>query len=244
MPLLPLLLVVVFAGLALGGLLAKFFGRPPAGSPPPAPSPIPSITPIVTAPPSVQPSIAASPAASASASASPSPTPTAAPTQAPTPSPKPTPSAAVFVVTPPPKPAPAPVAPTPAATETPTVPPLAASAPAAAVPLLPPTAAPVVPASPAPGTAGAEAIVRKYLHALASGEESMATGYLMSGIPNETFMSPKATINSVEGARNPDGSYKVTADVSTPSGEYFETFKVEKGPYGLQIASHYTIRVQ
>ncbi len=90
----------------------------------------------------------------------------------------------------------------------------------------------------------AAAIVRAYLGALARGQQAVATGYLLRGLPNESFMSPNARVNEVRAQQKPDGSYKVTADITTPNGEYFETFSLEAGPNGLQIAHHFAIKVQ
>jgi hypothetical protein len=253
-PLLPLLLVVVFAGLLLGGLLAKFLGRGPieTGATSPAFSPVPSITPIVTAPPSaalapLSPHTPA-PSPSAAASATPSAAPVARQTREPLANATATP--ATLIVTPPPKAsapspsiAPTAVAQTAAPSVAPSPSPVVQSTPASAA-VAAPTAAPVLNATPPPGSAGARAIVRSYLRALARGDQATATGYLSSGLPNESFMSRAATINTIDASENSDGTYKVTADVTTSQGEYFETFQVEKGPYGLQISDHYAIKVQ
>lgn len=106
----------------------------------------------------------------------------------------------------------------------------------------PPTLAPPTPAAPSGGSAGATAAVRAYLGALARGDESTATSYLSKGLPSETFMNASAHINSIESTKNANGSYTVTADVTTASGEYFSTFTVEHTPFGMQITDHYTIR--
>jgi hypothetical protein len=235
-PLLPLLLVVVFAGLLLGGLLAKFIGRPKLVV---QASPMPVITPVSR--PTQAPIAAPSPSplstvAQRSVAPSPSPRPSPARTHAPSSTPKPTPSEAVVVITPPPhasaSPAetPAPATPTEAATATP--------------PAVEQTPAAVASSVTAPATDHASSVVRKYLEALARGDQSTAAGYLTSGLPNESYLSPSAKIQSINSDKNSDGSYKVTADVTTPKGEYFETFRVENGPYGYQISDHYTIKVQ
>jgi hypothetical protein len=233
-PLLPLLLVVIFAGLLLGGLLAKFFGQPKIAA---QASPMPLVTPVSTpgrrstpAAPSPSPSPEHSAAPSAMPSSSPRPSPN--PTHVPSPSPKPAATEAVVVITPPPRASAASEEPAPAATP-------AAESSLAAEP---------TPASPAsPGTLGsdrASSVVRSYLEAVARGDQSTAAGYLTSGLPNESYMTPSAKIASISSDKNADGTYKVTADVITPKGEYFETFRVENGPYGYQISDHYTIKVQ
>jgi hypothetical protein len=234
LPLLPLLLVVIFAGLLLGGLLAKFFGRAPAPAPKVAalPSPIPSITPIITS----APSLAASPGSQPSVVPSASPSPSATPSTRPVRTPRPSPSAPVIVVTPPPKPETT----SDRGADQNTPQPQGTGSNVATAP----TAAPLVTAAPQSNSEPAVALVRSYLHALARGDQPTATDYLVSGLPNETYMTSAAKINSVDGVKNSDGSYKVTADVSTAEGEYFETFTVKNGPYGLQISDHYTIKVQ
>lgn len=99
-----------------------------------------------------------------------------------------------------------------------------------------------MPKVPTSGDAGASAVVRAYLGALQRGDESTAASYLTKGLPTEKFMTASAHVNSVDAAKNADGSYTVTADVTTPSGEYFSTFTVEPGPFGMQIGDHYTIK--
>ncbi len=98
------------------------------------------------------------------------------------------------------------------------------------------------PVAPGGGSDRATAVVHSYLSALARGDESSAASYLMSGLPNEKFMGPGAKITSINAVKNADGTYKVTADIQTQSGEYFETFTVENGPNGMQISDHYAIK--
>ena len=87
----------------------------------------------------------------------------------------------------------------------------------------------------------AAAIVRSYLGALARGDQSSATSYLSSGLPDETFMSG-AKVTSVRTSSLDGGRYKVSADIATPTGEYFETFTLEPGPSGLVIVDHTAIK--
>jgi hypothetical protein len=255
MPIVPLVILVILAGLLLGGLLTKLFGNTGAAH---APSPAPSFTPLpqesasaAAAPtdtPSPTPapspkhkaspkpaaSHAASPAASASPapspSASPSATPSAKPAEkpAPSPTPKKTPQRTpppVIILTPSATPTPRPVTPAPSPT------------PAA-------TATPVL-ITGASTREHAAAIVRAYINALAHGEPATATGYLANGIPTESFLNPNVavSITNLGAEPNGDGSYEITAQIQTSKGNYLETFTVKPGPYGLQITSHNPTRM-
>jgi hypothetical protein len=240
-PLFPLILVVVFAGLLLGGLLAHFFSGKGGKS-----------TALVIATPSVRPEVTAtfapaatptpratespSPNPSASVSASPSATPRVTPSLTPSPTntqvanvatetPRPVASnssAPVLIITPAPQrsepPTPT-VAPSPTETQEPPVEPGVG------------------------GSARATAVVRAYLGALSRGDQSSATSYLASGLPNETFM-PGAKITSLRTTPVDGGKYRVAADIATSSGEYFETFTLEPGPQGLMIVEHTAIKPQ
>ena len=234
-PILPLVLVVVFAGLLLGGLLAKFMGSrsplPEAASPAPSITPIaaaaptPTLAPTATIPPSSEPSPSASPTTAA--------TPTATPKPKAEPKPSPT-QTAVAVATPTVRPSvifltPAPL---PSATKS-------GEAKTAELPAPTETPAPIAPGG---GSDRATSVVHSYIAALARGDDSSATSYLMTGLPSEKFIGPGAKITSINTTKNDDGSYKVTADIQTQSGEYFETFKVENGPNGMQISDHYAIK--
>jgi pyruvate/2-oxoglutarate dehydrogenase complex dihydrolipoamide acyltransferase (E2) component len=212
----------------LGGLLAKFLGNR-GGAPAGAPA-APSVTPIVTAEPSATFAPAATPK-SRKAAESPPPRPSTTPSSAPSVRPSAlraaTSQPSVIFITPVPT----------------------ATAQQSVAPALPPAATPKAgPPLETPSPAGAagsdraSAVVHSYLAALARGDESSAASYLMSGLPTEKFMTPGSRITSVNSAKNSDGSYKVTADVQTPNGEYFETFTVENGPSGLQISDHYAIK--
>jgi hypothetical protein len=90
----------------------------------------------------------------------------------------------------------------------------------------------------------AGAIVRAYINALATGNSSTATGYLASGIADETFINPNVTvsISELQTARNDDGSFTVTAQIATSKGNYLEAFQLRPSPYGLQITSHNATR--
>lgn len=90
----------------------------------------------------------------------------------------------------------------------------------------------------------ASGVVHGYLTALARGDESSAASYLASGLPSEKFMTADAKITSIGSTKNSDGSFNVSADVQTASGEYFETFTVRSGANGLQITDHTAIKPQ
>ena len=115
--------------------------------------------------------------------------------------------------------------------------------PPTSVPTATPT--PVLAAGPATGE-HASAIVRAYLAAIGRNDEATATGYLQRGLPNESFLTSAAKITDLETVRNVDGTYTVKADITTPSGEYYETFNLAQGPggLGLQITQHFAIKVQ
>jgi hypothetical protein len=235
-PILPLVVLVIFAGLLLGGLLAKVFGGGfGASSATPAPSftPLPSAGPTATFAARATPSFG-SPSPSASASSRPSASPTTRPTARATATPKPS----VIYVTPGPKttasaPA-APIAPTAAPTQVP----VEAPAPVATPTPAPQPAASQVLITGAVSGAHAASIVRAYVGAVSRGEESTAAGYLAHGLPNETFLTKGSKITDLETSANGGGSFTVTATISTAGGTYSETFTVQNGPYGMQITDH------
>ena len=228
LPLFPFVLIVILAGLLLGGVLAHFFGGAKESQAGPAttqPAPVvPLVTPVPTlAAPSPSPLRTHAP----KASATPSPAPSVKATPSASPSPSPSPRASAKPTVTPLKPTAAPVK---------------------------PTAAPVKPApahesaanpTPAGSSGGAAAtVVRSYLAALARGDRAGAAAYLASGSPNETFMDAAARVESVSSSSLGGGRYQVSADVQTATGEYYELFVLQPGPGGLQITSHYPVRAQ
>lgn len=245
LPLFPLILVVIFAGLLLGGVLAKFFGgrASPKATPPPqtftiapaqsqaplamatraaTPRPIPTPTPSGTGKPSEKPSEKPSPNPSASA------LPSASPTRKPSPKPVPTPSSRVVYVTP--------------APHRPTQAPNNVFTPSAATPAAASAATPAP--NYVPGTSDqAASIVRSYLGALARGDRATATTYLAHGLPSEGFIDANSRIVSIHN-ENSASPYKVSADVQTSTGEYYITFTLQQGTGGLQIVDHYAIKPQ
>jgi hypothetical protein len=252
LPLFPLILIVIFAGLLLGGVLAHFFGGS-AKAPKATPAPVavlPTAIPTV-APPPVRPSASAhatppatasptpevtassspSPGATPPASAEPSATPSPKPARTATPSPKPARTAS-------PKPSPVPTLKVTLATPAKIVfTPKPAGSPAKAANATP--ASNYVSAAPDQ----AAGIVRSYLGALARGDRATATSYLANGLPGEVFMDSNARIVSVHSIGETASQYKVAADVLTSTGEYYLTFVLVPGPGGLQITDHYAIKV-
>ena len=245
-PIIPLMILVILCGLALGGLLTKFFGTGGVQTPSPAPSftPLPESTATFTsaqsAPPAPSPTpthVAKTPAPLPSATLIPGTT--MAPSSKPlaSASARPTPHATqrstplTIVLTPTPLPSHAAhVAKSPSqAQATATPPPVVAA----------PTATPVL-ITGANTSEHAASIVSAYIAALARGDSSTAAGYLASGLPTETFINPNVTVNVSEmrTARSGDGSYTVTAQIATSKGTYFATFVVRMGAYGMQIAEH------
>ena len=107
----------------------------------------------------------------------------------------------------------------------------------------PVASSPVTPAA-ATEDDNASSLVRSYLAALARGDRTTAATYLSHGLPNEPFMNGNARIQSIRASSVGPQRYEVTADVQTSGGEYYDTFTVEEGPSGLQIADHYWIKPQ
>jgi hypothetical protein len=246
LPLIPLVLVVVFAGLLLGALLAHFFGGGPGKQSPgtavaqstpllvtPVPTEQPVFNPTSSPSPAVSPSHKASstpsPDVSPSASASASPLPSKSPKASPSPttrvavSPHPAASAAVREVA---------ETPLPQRDRGP------ASKPATA-----PAATPATTTAPAApnGSERAESVVRSYLSAMASGNRALATTYLANGTPGEVFMDSTAHVVSLKSTASGTG-FHVAAEVQTAAGDYAVTFSVQPGASGLQITDHYAIK--
>lgn len=222
MPLFPLVIVVILAGLLLGGVLAHFFGSRSAPVAAPtaaavAPSavetPEPVLTTIPSATPSPAPTITTTPVASPSA------------TPAPAKSAKRVAAVTLLAHKPILTPLPSPAGPRP--TQTP-----------------PPAPAPTKSASIGTGGDRASAIVRSYLEAIARGDRLTATSYLSRGLPSETFMNSGAHIESIASSSTGPQQYRVSVDVQSSTGEYYAIFTVESGPSGLQITDHYAIKTQ
>lgn len=244
LPLIPLVLVVVFAGLLLGALLAHFFGGGPgkqsSGTTVAQSTPL-LVTPVPTEQPVLNPRSSPSPAVSPAHTASSTPSPTASPSTSPSTSPQPSKS---------PKASPTPttrVALSPHPVSSVIVHQIAEAPPqpdrgATSKPTVQPTAPAATPAPAAPdGSERAAGVVRSYLSALASGNRALATTYLSSGTPGEVFMDSTAHVVSLKSTASGTG-YHVAAEVQTAAGAYAVTFSVEPGTSGLQITDHYAIK--
>ncbi len=211
----PLFAGVIIAGLGIGALLSAFAARH-------IPAPVQSNTPLVvmhtptpiaaatqtrvTATPSPTPRATAKPASTATSKPSAKPTPTATATSKPTPTPAQTekpPVAATVTKTA-----------TPAPTSTPTP---------ARTPV--PTAAAAVAVQSSP----AEALVRKFLEAVAHGDDTTAYGTLGGTAPlgEAQFLDPTMRITSMTTGRSPAGGTNVQVEFRTSRGEYFGTFVVD-----------------
>lgn len=213
-------LVVIAGGWFLGQALARVFNGQPKTE---KVAQAPTTQPILTPPPS------ASPQASAPASPSAAPS----PTHSPKPTPEPSPTATAEVTTAPVQTAQPTAQPT--ATTAPTASPAATPSPSPATRRTQPIARRPEPSS-APaaqsanqGTGEASRIVRGYIESLRAGNPEQASTYLGNGSPDETFIDSSTRIVSISESANGDGSYKVSADMQTTKGEYYETFIVASG---------------
>lgn len=208
-------LVVIIGGWFLGQALARVFNGPPKSeSAAHAPTPLP----IVTPPPSP------APAPTGTATPPSKPKPTAKPTPEPTPQPTlaaPAPATPAATSTPTSTPAP------PSAT-TPSAAPTATAAARVATPTPPAARPPAAQTTPAARNS-AERLVDAYIRALRRGDPATASTYLGNGSPDETFIDASTRIASISSSRNSDGSYKVSVDMRTSGGEYYETFTVASG---------------
>ncbi len=239
LPLFPLVLVVILAGLLLGGVLAHFFGgahrvatpatrvaiAPATAEPTTEATVVASTSPTAVA---TQPTSRPSVNSPARATLKTPVAPTARPTQRAIAG-TPTPTRAIL--TPPPvrgSSAPVRVTATPAVVTRPMV--------------ARPSAAPAAPAAPAAGDPAG--VVRAYLAALAHGDRQTAAEYLSHGAPTESFMTAGSRVAAIRSTAIGAQQYRVTADVQTGSGEYYVTFTVAPGPGGLQITDHYAIKPQ
>jgi hypothetical protein len=68
--------------------------------------------------------------------------------------------------------------------------------------------------------------VRAYINALRRGDPGTASTFLGNGSPDEAFIDSNTHITSISQSPNGDGSYKVSVDMQTAKGEYYETFTV------------------
>ncbi|PZR56682.1 MAG: hypothetical protein DLM50_07570 [Candidatus Meridianibacter frigidus] len=248
LPILPLAIIVILAGLALGALAARFLGRsaeqPAATTAQPqnaSAAPVPTAAPETAVPPP-KPSRSAVvvmlrtpgslPANRASARATfhrialatPKPSLSAVPAQSLNIPPTRRPSVASASVA---------VAPA-----TPRVRPISAR---------PPIAAPS-PMSPSPSESASN-LARTYLTALMRGDRRSAAAALgqspeTSSLDESQFLDSSARITSVHTLPNGDGSYKVESEVTASKGTYFVTMQVSHVGDGYVITDHHAIRIQ
>lgn len=230
----PLFAGVIIAGLGIGALLSAFAAR---HVPTPAQSQNPLVvmhtpTPIATV---ARAAPSPSPTAKPAPTRKPSATPTAEQTLKPSvkSSSKPTPSATPTAT----------ATPSPVATAVPTREPTAR--PTLAARTSPPTATPT---APAPVAAQAlpppEALVRKYMEAIAHGDDATAYAALggNSGSLTEVqYLDPTMRITSVSSTRAPGGGTNVQVEFRTARGEYFGTFTVDSS--ATRITQHEVIPV-
>ena len=267
LPMVPIFAAVIVAGLGIGALLSAFAARQ---SPAPAPSGSPLVvtytpTPIGNAAPaapaagasvaaapspatarSAQPTTApSSPPASASPSTVPSRRPSVKPeasaTEKPTPSPSPAPTLAVPRSPQIRPPATITLRPVESPSFVPT-PVLATVRPSPAPPARIAQSSTVPSANPA---AGAESLARRYLEAIAHGDEASAYQALGgSGRLSESqYLDPTMRITSLTSSRAPNGLTKIEAEITTAKGEYFSTFTVQDTARGTIITDHTIIPV-
>jgi hypothetical protein len=104
-----------------------------------------------------------------------------------------------------------------------------------------------VPAAPPPVAAQAppaEVVVRKYMEAIAHGDDATAYAALggNSGSLTEVqYLDPTMRITSISSTRAPGGGTNVQVEFRTARGEYFGTFTVDSS--GTRITQHEVIPV-
>ncbi|HXF33666.1 MAG TPA: hypothetical protein VN603_03775 [Candidatus Acidoferrales bacterium] len=223
-------IVVIVAGLGIGMLSAVVMHRGANNASLPA---APRVTPLAA--PTAAP--VASPLATLRARPTPSPTPVSTPSPTAEPSASPSPSASPTArATARPTPLRTPTAvPTKAAT---------ASATALATPALTPTRAPV----PAAISTGfdvdiAQAVVRRYLDAIARGDNATARALLGASpsdatvpLPELAFVNTNSKIGSLAGRRTGDSSAAISVQITDGAQRYSIIYEVVQGPKGTLIS--------
>lgn len=205
--------VVIIGGWFLGQALARVFNGPPKTQ---QVAQAPTPEPLATPPVSPSPQAAAEATGTPQATTTPAQTATPQPTDTPQPTPQPTPTATPQTTAAPATPSPAP---TPTAT-----PGQRHTQPIARRP------EPTASSAPQAQTEGAAShVVRAYIDALRRGDPTTASSYLGNGVPDESFIDSATHITSISESPNGDGSYKVSVDMRTDKGEYYETFTVASG---------------
>lgn len=211
----PLFAGVIIAGLGIGALLSAFAARH-------ASTPSTSRSPLVVV-------HTPTPVASVAQVQS-----TVRPTVAPTAKPAATKRATT------PRPAPSRKA---AATEAPKRPVAIATPVRTATPTLQPAAVPTVAPAGEGQNASAESLVRRYLEAVAHGDDAGAHAALggSGSLDESQFLDPSMRITSISASRGANGSTNVQAEMRTARGDYFGTFVVD--PSGTRITDHVVIPV-
>ena len=252
-PFIPLVIVVILAGLGLGYFASHLFHAQQTSTSTTA-------TATVTQPPA--------PVPAASAKPLPLPTQTASASPSPQPSPQtPSPSPAVHktphrialasaVPSSTPKPAtPKPATPKPA-TPKPAAPTSAASPTPSPAPVIPkrtaaPKPTPRAVATPTPPTSAAAQVARQFIDALIAGDNTAANAALGRGFDTgsnfseQSFITKSSRITDLHALPNGDGTYKVEAEITTGNGVYFETMTVSRlGDGTYYVSEHYGVRVQ
>ncbi|MGC8485121.1 MAG: hypothetical protein ACP5O6_05740 [Candidatus Baltobacteraceae bacterium] len=224
MPVLLLGLLVVLAGLAIGGLAGRLTAMHAH-----LPTSVPSISPVPTETPTLAPVSTPTPKTTPTPKPTPSPKTTATPRTKPSPSASPVPS-----VTPSAEPSatPKPVAKA-AATPRATPRTVEKKQKSPAVRKTPPSASP----APAIGGAAARAVVRVYLADLARGDSAGAGALLASGSP-DTFIDGTLQIGSVASVPTANGAQSVTAQIIVGVKHYTMTFLVGERSGRAVILSH------
>ncbi len=220
MPVLLLGLLVVLAGLAIGGLAGRLTAMHAH-----LPTSVPSISPVPTETPTLAPESTPTP----KTTPTPKPTPSAKPKATPTAKPSPT-ASPVATVTPSAEPSATPK-PAAKAAATPRTPEKKSISPVVRKALPSPTPAPAI------GGSSARALVRVYLADLARGDTAGASALLASGSP-DTFIDGTLQIGSVASAPTANGAQSVTAQIIVGVKHYTMSFLVgERGGHAV-ILSH------
>ena len=220
MPVLLLGLLVVLAGLAIGGLAGRLTAMHAH-----LPTSVPSISPVPTETPTLAPESTPTP----KTTPTPKPTPSAKPKATPTAKPSPT-ASPVATVTPSAEPSATPK-PAAKAAATPRTPEKKSISPVVRKALPSPTPAPAI------GGSSARALVRVYLADLARGDTAGASALLASGSP-DTFIDGTLQIGSVASVPTANGAQSVTAQIIVGVKHYTMSFLVgERGGHAV-ILSH------
>jgi hypothetical protein len=227
-------IVVIVAGLGIGMLSAVVMHRGASTTGVPAapvvtPVPVPSAAePLRTPPPSARPAVTLAAPATARPSATPvaTPSPEPSPTASAKPTARPTPSAT-------PAPSPTPSA---RATVRPTATPLPSPTPTR------------VPATPAAISTGfdidiAQAVVRRYLDAIARGDDATARALLGASpgdatvpLPELAFVNSSSKFGSFVGRRTSETSAAIEVAVTNGTQKYAIVYEVVQGPKGTIIS--------